>query len=212
MKQLNQKRFANNHNIFSKIEGAEKLLALPIIKNSICAIVFCATPLSSYAAFLGDLGSVPPPVSDTRNNLAMGAYDDYYTFSSGADISDVAIAFTLQQSGGSYFQAGSFDIQLFEGVTSPVGTTIAGALSGGGQSSVFFFADLASDTDYTLRTNFNFISVGGTANAIINVEAYGFNEGEGGDDGDNVSAVPIPAAAWLFGSALIGLAGLSRKK
>ncbi len=30
-------------------------------------------------------------------------------------------------------------------------------------------------------------------------------------DGD-VSQVPIPAAAWLFGSALIGLAGLKRKK
>lgn len=30
-------------------------------------------------------------------------------------------------------------------------------------------------------------------------------------DGD-VSAVPIPAAAWLFSSALIGLAGIKRKK
>jgi hypothetical protein len=28
----------------------------------------------------------------------------------------------------------------------------------------------------------------------------------------NVSAVPVPAAAWLFGSALIGLAGIKRKK
>jgi hypothetical protein len=27
-----------------------------------------------------------------------------------------------------------------------------------------------------------------------------------------VSAVPVPAAAWLFGSALIGLAGIKRKK
>lgn len=28
----------------------------------------------------------------------------------------------------------------------------------------------------------------------------------------NVSAVPLPAAAWLFGSGLIGLAGMSRRK
>ena len=28
----------------------------------------------------------------------------------------------------------------------------------------------------------------------------------------NVSAVPVPAAAWLFGSALIGLVGINRKK
>ncbi|MES2546481.1 MAG: VPLPA-CTERM sorting domain-containing protein, partial [Pseudomonadota bacterium] len=27
----------------------------------------------------------------------------------------------------------------------------------------------------------------------------------------NVSAVPVPAAAWLFGSAMLGLAGLRRK-
>jgi hypothetical protein len=28
----------------------------------------------------------------------------------------------------------------------------------------------------------------------------------------NVSAVPVPAAAWLFGSALVGLAGVGRKR
>lgn len=28
----------------------------------------------------------------------------------------------------------------------------------------------------------------------------------------NVSSVPVPAAAWLFGSALIGLVGIKRKK
>ncbi len=29
---------------------------------------------------------------------------------------------------------------------------------------------------------------------------------------DSVSAVPVPAAAWLFGSGLIGLVGMSRRK
>jgi hypothetical protein len=27
-----------------------------------------------------------------------------------------------------------------------------------------------------------------------------------------VTTVPVPAAAWLFGSALIGLAGVARKR
>ncbi|MCG8493513.1 MAG: VPLPA-CTERM sorting domain-containing protein, partial [Sneathiellales bacterium] len=27
-----------------------------------------------------------------------------------------------------------------------------------------------------------------------------------------VSAVPLPAAAWVFGAALVGLAGMSRRK
>ncbi len=30
--------------------------------------------------------------------------------------------------------------------------------------------------------------------------------------GNGVSAVPVPAAAWLFGSALLGLVGIGRKK
>jgi len=29
---------------------------------------------------------------------------------------------------------------------------------------------------------------------------------------DNISAVPVPAAAWLFGSGLIGLIGVARRK
>ena len=33
-----------------------------------------------------------------------------------------------------------------------------------------------------------------------------------GFSGGSVSSIPIPAAAWLFGSALIGLAGIKRKK
>lgn len=28
----------------------------------------------------------------------------------------------------------------------------------------------------------------------------------------DVAAVPVPAAVWLFGSALMGLAGMRRKK
>ncbi len=36
--------------------------------------------------------------------------------------------------------------------------------------------------------------------------------GSGDCSMDAVSAVPVPAAAWLFGSGLIGLAGISRKK
>jgi hypothetical protein len=30
--------------------------------------------------------------------------------------------------------------------------------------------------------------------------------------GDGIAAVPVPAAAWLFGSALVGLAGIGRKR
>lgn len=36
--------------------------------------------------------------------------------------------------------------------------------------------------------------------------------GIGNCSSDNVSTVPVPAAAWLFGSGLIGLVGLARRK
>lgn len=38
------------------------------------------------------------------------------------------------------------------------------------------------------------------------------NSGKHCNTGSNVSTVPVPAAAWLFGSALIGLGGLKRRK
>lgn len=152
-------------------------------------------PLSAHAAFLSDLSSVPPSVTDTRGDLNRGAYDDFYTFSAASDVNDATITFTLEPLSAEFFQAGAFSIELYEGVSSPVGVPIASALSGGGQSSVFFLADLDSNTSYTLRTAFNFNTSGITADATT-----------------SVSAVPLPAAAWLFGSGLVGLMVLARRK
>lgn len=45
-----------------------------------------------------------------------------------------------------------------------------------------------------------------------NVLSYNFVNGEVTSASTNVSAVPVPATAWLFGSGLLGLAGLRRKK
>ena len=48
----------------------------------------------------------------------------------------------------------------------------------------------------------------------IGYATFGTIGGLGGMYADNftVSAVPVPAAAWLFGSALLGFFGFSRKK
>ena len=48
----------------------------------------------------------------------------------------------------------------------------------------------------------------------ISYATFGTIGGLGGIYADNftVSAVPVPAAAWLFGSALLGFFGFSRKK
>ncbi|KKM03760.1 hypothetical protein LCGC14_1771180 [marine sediment metagenome] len=50
---------------------------------------------------------------------------------------------------------------------------------------------------------------------IDTIKFYTTNSGYFNDfvlDNIQVSNVPIPAATWLFGSALIGLAGIKRKK
>jgi hypothetical protein len=50
-----------------------------------------------------------------------------------------------------------------------------------------------------------------TSFTITGTDNYALIEGLG-DVFTTASAVPVPAAAWLFGSALVGLAGLGRRK
>ena len=50
---------------------------------------------------------------------------------------------------------------------------------------------------------------------LFRAYASGYSSGMGGEvwvDNVFVSAVPVPAAVWLFGSGLIGLIGLARRK
>lgn len=52
-----------------------------------------------------------------------------------------------------------------------------------------------------------------TAGTVYNLTIVGDATGlAGGDYTGSITAVPVPAAAWLFGSALIGLAGMSRRR
>lgn len=49
--------------------------------------------------------------------------------------------------------------------------------------------------------------------ASMNTGKYGIEISRlGGLEGTGVSAVPLPAAAWLFGSGMLALAGLGRRK
>ncbi|ARN73082.1 hypothetical protein [Oceanicoccus sagamiensis] len=61
---------------------------------------------------------------------------------------------------------------------------------------------------YTHESGFNQI------NTVGNVSLFGEEAGMGmgGTLTLEVAAVPVPAAAWLFGSAIVGLAGIGRKR
>lgn len=163
----------------------------------ICALLCLFVPLLANAAPLGNMGDFPLTISDTREGLAPGAYDDYYTFFSVANTSNAIVSFSLSASNPDLFLPGAFSIELYEGISSPAGVPIAYGISNGGQPSLSFTADLLMDTMYTIRTSFNF----GIAGTGVLVDAT-----------TTVSEIPLPAAAWLFGSGLVGLVGIARRR
>ena len=73
------------------------------------------------------------------------------------------------------------------------------------QSSVYWSAtEYAPSTGYAWHFNMYFGSQG-NLNKTYSYYAWAVQSGD-------VSAVPVPAAVWLFGSGLIGLVGLARRK
>ena len=92
-----------------------------------------------------------------------------------------------------YFGAGSGAVNfLFD--TNPVGVDATGAMD----ESVFFFLDTEA-TNYDFSGQFDMLCADtGCVSSLYSTFAP--------------SAVPIPAAVWLFGSGLIGLIGIARRK
>lgn len=100
------------------------------------------------------------------------------------------------------------------GITGPVniggdfiatGTDPVGTLALTGSSS--FILGLTDGTDWFMDT--------GTGSLLLgaNTEIVNFDFGNSVIVADvTVSAVPLPAAVWLFGAGLVGLAGVARRK
>jgi len=95
-------------------------------------------------------------------------------------------SFTLDMSGWGYTWNTIENVSMVQ-----VGATTITCETGSGCSD---------NSSYTLDGAFN-VSGGGFTNVSYSLHLEG-----------TVSSVPVPAAAWLFGSGLIGLAGLARRK
>lgn len=95
---------------------------------------------------------------------------------------------------------------------------------GSGWSGVSW--ELTTNSDYDLFENIQHVFWSGTEDGLDASQAWAFSTYNGATlshpintsyfawavhDGD-VSAVPVPAAMWLFGSGLIGLVGFARRK
>lgn len=52
----------------------------------------------------------------------------------------------------------------------------------------------------------------GEGNALFAAHVAGFDDGAGNTSGFFATPVPVPAAVWLFGSGLLGLIGIARRR
>ena len=70
-----------------------------------------------------------------------------------------------------------------------------------------------TSTDDIMASSFNFLSApgGNSAGPFLSVARFQ-STGPNGNGSDWVGAVPVPAAVWLFGSGLLGLVGVARKR
>ena len=138
--------------------------------------------------------------ADLANELGNGS--DFITCRDGND-GDCTISMT--QSGGGVFSLQSFDGA--DGLFNIGGRTIeiTGTLFGGGTITDTFTTVANTFTPYSLSDGFV---------DLVSVNFRGFGQGDSMISFDNieVNPVPIPAAAWLFGSGLLGLIGIARKK
>ena len=60
--------------------------------------------------------------------------------------------------------------------------------------------------------DFNYLAEIGGGNGPFYTAAHVLSTGDGGGSSDWIAAVPVPAAVWLFGSALAGLGFVKRRK
>lgn len=158
--------------------------------------------------------------SSIRAALAVGALA---LAASQASASTVNLA-----SGGTYT---AFDTPIPASVTINVGAGVTGAkflledtINDG---FTVLYQLYASDHTTTVGSSFTFTDLGDTAVNLAQTAVYrALNPGQqyfldmiftnatatAFGITTNISAVPLPAAAWLFGSALLGLGALRRKQ
>ena len=145
-------------------------------------------------------GQAEPPLSpevitgtNTGNTNAYGGF----VAGLGQDGFNYAVIVNMEKSDGGAFAI--HDLDLFIDTDPDGWTQITGTLAGGGSADL----GVAVGTgDWLNLESVRFFAQG---------NGFGFGYGEIELDNVVVSAVPIPAAVWLFGSALAGLGWLRKR-
>ncbi len=91
------------------------------------------------------------------------------------------------------------------------------SITDGGGAVLYSVANIAlpGNSDPSIAFNFPTAVQASTLNLYINTNGLGGSSDNVGLDNiqfSQVSAVPVPAAAWLFGSGLLGLIGMARRR
>ena len=148
-------------------------------------------PLTIDGYTFSDDGPTSNSVIEESGNNSFGV-NDFWTcqaFSCGMNV------IGLDKQDGNNFALHSVGIEISDGGS----LSVYGHMAGGGLASgLIGSSDWLNLTDVTFFAEFTCDPCGGQYNQLT-------------VDNISVSAVPVPAAVWLFGSALAGLGWLRRK-
>jgi hypothetical protein len=159
--------------------------------RSILAICVMGIATSAHASIV--LGSSPQPLAPgetgTFSNLPVGVFDENYSFDlTGTGASGKAEKFDLKLGSLSYYHIKDFVVSLWTANSS--GTPL---------------------TEISVGKNFNLPSLpSGYYDIVVTGDANG--KLGGAYHGIVVAAVPLPAAAWLLLSGLVGVGVMARRR
>lgn len=193
-----------------------------LLTNSVLAVGLMAAGLTSNAAIISMTPSVQSVNANTSfyvdimasglpDETAGGALDISWT--GGMTLDSVYLATDEPGDNGGGLFPGPWDgtSLFFSGIDSIGASSISGLYIGS------WFGVTDSGDVPIARLNFTL----GTSNATISMDAAllggtwsSYIEGDFTNtyEGATVNAVPVPAALWLFGSGLIGLVGVVRRR
>lgn len=106
-------------------------------------------------------------------------------------------------------------VSRFSGSTFPANSIASGALLGAIVGTFTDASGLIVGNPFAIGSGPVFVAPAGATQLLLGINDDLFGDNSGSFEvsvEQSTSAVPIPAAVWLFGSALVGLAGMRRTK
>jgi len=155
-----------------------------------------------YGLFKSDVGGT---VTLNAQGINQNGTNFGYTIFKGMDTSTVDYAHH-----GAWNTSNNTQIGAPTSSSLPAGGTTFGATNADAIANI-----VAYSIGGATPSNLNTISFNADAGQIYTIVLGGYRNGAWGDTVDgyklNVSAVPVPGAVWLFGSAMAGLIGFGRR-